>query len=83
MVKVDVFAFATMVWEVLPVSWLAATPNSMYQALEPPVDEVVSVEIPHANLDPADIAHRIQTKVLPGLVLCCNYGGIVALCITY
>lgn len=63
------FAFATMVWEALPVSWLAA---STYQAL-PAVDEVVSVEIPHANLDPADIAHRIQTKVQPGLVLCCNY----------
>ena len=24
--------------------------------------QVVSVEIPHANLDPADIAHRVQTK---------------------
>jgi len=42
---VDVFAFATMVWE------------------------VVSVEIPHANLDPADIAHRIQTKEAAGLTL--------------
>ena len=24
--------------------------------------QVVSVDIPHANLDPADIAHRVQTK---------------------
>lgn len=42
---VDVFAFGTMVWE------------------------VVSVEIPHANLDPADIAHRVQTKEAAGLAL--------------
>ena len=35
---VDVFAFGTLVWE------------------------VVSVEIPHANLDPSDIAQRGATK---------------------
>ncbi|CAK9024141.1 Probable serine/threonine-protein kinase DDB_G0267514 [Durusdinium trenchii] len=42
---VDVFAFGTMIWE------------------------VVSLEIPHANLDPADIAHRVKSKEAAGLAL--------------
>ena len=28
----------------------------------PLASEVAAGEIPHANLDPADIAHRVQTK---------------------
>ena len=42
---VDVFAFGTMLWE------------------------VVAVEMPHANLEPADIAHRGLTKEAAGLSL--------------
>eukprot|EP00931_Biecheleriopsis_adriatica_P080451 TRINITY_DN53798_c0_g1_i1.p1 TRINITY_DN53798_c0_g1~~TRINITY_DN53798_c0_g1_i1.p1 ORF type:complete len:573 (+),score=127.70 TRINITY_DN53798_c0_g1_i1:53-1720(+) len=43
--KVDVFAFGTMIWE------------------------VVSTEIPHANLDAPDIAHRVTHKDVAGLPL--------------
>eukprot|EP00971_Amphidinium_carterae_P264692 5250645-Amphidinium_carterae.1 len=31
--------------------------------------EVLSLEIPHANMDPADIAHRVQHKDVAGLAI--------------
>ena len=31
--------------------------------------EVAAAEIPHANLDAPDIAHRVQTKVRPSVSL--------------